>query len=308
LPLCRDLATLLGGRIWLTSEPEVGSTFFVEVPTVYVGEAYRPEDSSALPEPEFHRVPVLYIEDEPESASVFEALLRQTEFQAILAFTVAQAEMWMSRHTPAAIVADVYIASEPIWDYVQRLRASSPHIPLIVTSAYADPVTALHRGANAFLLKPLEAPALLGELRRLTAQTGTRRLLLVDDNEVSRYILREILDLPWLQIDEVSNGTDALAAINQAPPDGLILDLLMPDMSGFDILKTIRAHQTTVNLPVLIYTSKLLSESEQRQLEGLDASIVRKEDVSNRLSAQPFLDWARACGLLPDYSVREQQA
>jgi CheY-like chemotaxis protein len=286
----------------------VGSTFFVEVPTAYVGEAFHPEDSSALPEPEFHRVPVLYLEDEPESASVFEALLRKTEFQPILAFTVAQADMWMSRHTPAAIVADVYVATEPIWEYVQCLRASSPHIPLIVTSAYADPAAALHRGANAFLPKPLEAASLLGELRRLTAQTGTRRLLLVDDNEVSRYILREILDLPWLQIDEVSNGTDALASINQAPPDGLILDLLMPDMSGFDILKTIRAHQKTENLPVLIYTSKLLSESEQRQLEALDARIVRKEDVSNRLSAQPFLDWARASGLLPDYSVREQQA
>ncbi|MGA3130274.1 MAG: ATP-binding protein [Terracidiphilus sp.] len=306
LPLCRDLATLLGGRIWLTSEPGVGSTFFVELPTVYVGETFRPEDSSALPEPEFHRLPVLYLEDEPESASVFEALLRKTEFQPILAFTAAQADMWMSRHTPAAIVADVYIATEPSWEYLQRLRASSPHTPLIVTSAYADPGAALSRGANAFLPKPLEAAALLGELRRLTAQTGTRRLLLVDDNEVSRYILREILDLPWLQIDEVSNGTDALAAINQAPPDGLILDLLMPDMSGFDILKTMRAHQNTENLPVLIYTSKLLSESEQRQLEGLNASVVRKEDVSNRLSAQPFLDWARASGLLPDYSVREQ--
>lgn len=303
LPLCRDLATLLGGRIWLTSEPGAGSTFFVQVPSAYVGEAFRAEDSYSLPEPEFHRVPVLYLEDDPESANVFECLLRKTEFQPILALTLAQAEMWMSRHVPAAIVADVYIGAEPVWEYLKRLRTSLPQIPIIVTSAYADPASALNRGANAFLAKPLEPAALLSELRRLTAQTGTRRILLVDDNEVSRYILREILDQPWLQIDEVSNGTDALAAIHQSAPDGLILDLLMPDMSGFDILKTMRAHPKTENLPVLIYTSKLLSESEQKQLEGLRAPVVRKEEISNRLSAQPFLDWARASGLLPDYSV-----
>jgi signal transduction histidine kinase/CheY-like chemotaxis protein len=308
LPLCRDLATLLGGRIWLTSEPGMGSTFFVEMPSVYVGEAFRPDDSSSLPEPEFHRIPVLYIEDEQETAKVFEALLRKTEFQPILVSSQAQAELWMSRHAPAAIVADVYIGAEPIWEYIRHLRVVSPQIPVIVTSAFSDPTAAFSRGANVFLPKPLEADTLLGELRRLTAQTGIRRVLLVDDNEVSRYILREILDQPWLEIEEVSNGTDALAAIHQAPPDGLILDLLMPDMSGFDILRTMRAHQKTEKLPVLVYTSKLLTDSEQKQLEGLNAPVVRKEDVSNRLSAQPFLDWARASGLLPDYSVRERDA
>jgi signal transduction histidine kinase/CheY-like chemotaxis protein len=308
LPLCRDMATLLGGRIWLTSEPGAGSTFFVEVPPIYVGEAFRPEDSHSPPEPEFQRVPVLYIEDEPPSAKLFETLLRKTEFQPILAATVAQAEAWRARHAPAAIVADVYLGGEPIWQYIAHLRELCPQIPILVTSAYADPLAALKSGANAFLPKPLEAATLLGELRRLTAQVGSRRILLVDDNEVSRYILREILDQPWLNIDEVSNGADALAAIDQAPPDGLILDLLMPDISGFDILRTMRAHPKTENLPVLIYTSKFLSDSERKQLEELKALVVRKEDVSNRLSAQPFLDWARASGLLPDYSVGEQQA
>jgi len=308
LPLCRDLATLLGGRIWLTSQPGEGSTFFVEVPSVYVGEAYRPEESPALPEPEFHRMPVLYIEDEPNSAKMFEALLRRSEFQPILAFTMAQAEMWMSRHTPAAIVSDVYLGDEPVWEFMRRLRSGAPHVPLIVTSAYAGAADAPRRGASAFLPKPLDAATLLGELRRLTAQTGTRRILIVDDNDVSRYILREILDQPWLEIDEASNGADALVAIDKSVPDGLILDLLMPDMSGFDILKAMRAHPNTEKLPVLIYTSKLLSESEQKQLEALNAPVVRKEDVSNRLSAQPFLDWARTSGLLPDCTVREQTA
>ena len=308
LPLCRDLAALLGGRIWLTSELGAGSTFFVEVPAMYVGEAFRPEDSSDLPEPEFHRVPVLYLEDDAETAKIFEFLLRKTEFQPILASTIAQADAWTSRHTPAAIVVDIMIGEEPIWPYMERLRETSPHIPILAASAYAEPLEALKRGASSFLPKPLEAASLLGELRRLTAQMGIRRILVVDDNEVSRYILREILDQPWLEIEEVARGTEALAAIDESLPDGLILDLLMPDMSGFDILKTMRAHPKTENLPVLIYTSKLLSESERKQLEGLNASVVRKEDVSNRLSAQPFLDWARASGIVPGGSVTKRES
>jgi signal transduction histidine kinase/CheY-like chemotaxis protein len=308
LPLCRDLANLLGGRIWLTSEPGVGSTFFVEVPSAYVGEAFRPEEPSALPAPEFHRMPVLYLEDELESAAVFEGLLRKTEFQPILANSVARAEAWMSKHTPAAIVSDIYLGEEAIWQFIARLRDNFPQIPIIVTSAYSEPLAALKRGANAFLPKPLEAGTLLSELRRLTAQTGTRRILLVDDNEVSRYILREILDLPWLEIEEVSNGADALALLEQAPPDGIILDLLMPDISGLDILKTMRSHPTSEKLPVLVYTSKVLSDSEQKLLEGLNAPVVRKEDVSNRLSPQPFLDWARTSGLLPDFSGKQHDA
>jgi DNA-binding response OmpR family regulator len=90
--------------------------------------AFRPEDSSALAEPEFHRVPVLYLEDEPETARVFETLLRKTEFQPMLAATVAQAEAWMLRRTPAAIVAEVYIGGEPIW---QPIRFQSRQQPVI---------------------------------------------------------------------------------------------------------------------------------------------------------------------------------
>jgi len=146
---------------------------------------------------------------------------------------------------------------------------------------------------------------LLTELRRLTAQLGTKRVLLVDDNDVSRYILRELLDQPWLEISEVSNGTDAANQLRENRPDGLILDLLMPDISGFEILRQVRADKDTEDLPVLIYTSKRLTENERTQLESMRARIIRKEDVSTRLSAQPFIDWMKNAGLTPETTSRE---
>jgi CheY-like chemotaxis protein len=164
----------------------------------------------------------------------------------------------------------------------------------------------LARGANLFLHKPLERDVLLRELRNLTVQTGTRRLLMVDDNEVSRYILRDLLSQPWLDIREASNGTEALKALGEGLPDAVILDLLMPDMSGFDILKKLRAEPATQSLPVLIYTSKVLSDAETAQLDLLGARVIRKEDVTSRLSAQPFLDWVKSVGIAPEIGARER--
>src|SRR5579862_3577101 len=87
LPLCRNLAMLLGGKLWLESEEGRGSTFFVQIPAVYVGEAVSSEEPGGLPAPEFHRTPILFLEDSPETAHIFESFLRNSEFQPILAST-----------------------------------------------------------------------------------------------------------------------------------------------------------------------------------------------------------------------------
>ncbi len=259
----------------------------------------QPQEAGNLPVPEFHRTPVLVLEDNPETPRILESYLRNTEFQPILAPGLAQAEVWTARHTPAAVVSDIYLGDDTCWGFLARIREKHPGLPLIATSIYDETGKALQRGINVFLPKPIERETLLRELRRLTAQTGIRRLLLVDDNDVSRYILRELLHQPWLEIEEASNGTAALAALQHQIPDALILDLLMPDIGGFEILRQLRASPATENLPVLIYTSKPLSETERAQLETWRARVVRKEDVSTRLSAQPFLDWLSTAGLSP---------
>ena len=303
LPLCRNLAMLLGGEIWFESELGKGATFFCRIPTVYVGESFDRDESVTLPAPEFHRAPVLFLEDNPETGHVFELFLRNSEFQPILTSTVAQAEVWTARHTPAAVVADVYIGDEQSWGFISRMREKHPDLPLLMTSAYDDGNAALARGCSLFLPKPVDRETLLRELRRLTLQTGTRRLLLVDDNEVSRYILRDLLSQPWLDVREASNGKEALRLLKEGLPDALILDLLMPDISGFEILRQLRASAATEKLPVLIYTSKVLTDSERAELESSSVKIVRKEDVTSRLSAQPFLDWVKSIGIAPKAAV-----
>src|SRR5580704_6013004 len=136
LPLCRNLAALLGGRLWLESELGAGSRFFVEIPMVYVGEAAQTEGADLLPSPEFHRTPVLIVEDNPETASLFESYLRNSEFQPIIANDLQQAEAWMARHTPAVLLSDIYFGEDTAWEFIRQVRRNLPHLPLILTSAY----------------------------------------------------------------------------------------------------------------------------------------------------------------------------
>ena len=172
LPLCRNLALLLGGRIWLDSELGRGSTFFVRLPAVYVGELNLPDGPTMPPAPEFHRTPVLILEDDEETAHLIESYLRDTEFQAILTSTVAQSEVWTARHTPAAVVADIYIGDDQSWGFIARLRERLPELPIIVTSVHNEPQIAIARGGNLFLPKPVAPNVLVHELRRLTSNIG----------------------------------------------------------------------------------------------------------------------------------------
>ncbi|MBS1804253.1 MAG: response regulator [Acidobacteria bacterium] len=305
LPLCRNLAKLLGGSIWLESELGKGSTFFVRIPAIYVGEKLEADEAEMPPAPEYHRSPVLILEDNIETARLFESYLRNSEFQAILAANVAQAEVWTARHAPAAVIADVYLEEELCWGFLTRVRERWPDLVCIASSASDESETARQYEVSAFLQKPVDRDVLLQELRSRVSQAESRRILLVDDNEIARYILRDLLDQPWLNIREASNGTDAFAAIEQEIPDAVILDILMPDMSGFDVLRKLRGSSATEKLPVLIYTSKDLSESERSELETLNASVIKKAEVSSRLSAKPFLDWAKSAGVSPEDMTTE---
>jgi signal transduction histidine kinase/CheY-like chemotaxis protein len=308
LPLCRNLALLLGGNIEVQSEPGRGSIFSLIVPAHYVGEAILQEDAEALPAPEFHRAPILYVESDAAAAQDFESWLQETEFQPILARGLAQAQAWTARHVPTAVIINTAVDGGAGWEFLDHLRETCVNVPIIVTSNLDERENAIQRGAGAFLPIPLDRETLVGELRRLTLTSGVKKLLLVDDNEVSRYILRELLCQPWLRIEEASNGREALEALGHALPDALILDLLMPDMSGFDILRELRSKPETAELPVLIYTSKPLTESERTLLESWNAQMMRKDDIATRLSAQPFLEWIKTNTLTQSQPSRESHA
>lgn len=292
LPLCRKMAVLLGGKVWVTSELGRGSSFFVELPIVYKGEADVAGSREEMPAPEFSRPTLLLIAPDAQTFSLIDPSFKTSEFQLIHVESLERAETWLQRHQPRAVVLDVEGLGNPGWDFLRFFpKPDDPNeqIPVIAVTTPRDSRQALDSGAALAISKPLEAASLLQDVRRVTRQEKPKKLLLVDDNDLSLYILRELLDRPWLNLVEAHNGQEALDMIDREQPDAVILDLVMPGMGGFEVLQKLRDQEQTRRLPVIVYTSKLLTGEEKKRLTDLAAGLIAKSDVTTSLSPESLL-------------------
>ena len=288
LPLCRQMALLLGGKVWVKSELGRGSSFFAELPIVYKGEGDTEAVREEMPSPEFSRSAVLLIDSEQNTFSMLEPDFRTSEFQLIHMESLERAESWLQRHRPGAVVCDM--SSSTAWDFLRFFpQQQGVAVPFVAVTTPEDLPRAIELGASLAISRPLEPGTLLRDLRGITKQEQPKKLLLVDDNDLSLYILRELLDRPWLNLLEAHNGREALEMIDRERPDAVILDLVMPGMGGFEVLQHLRAKEHTRQLPVIVYTSKILSGEEKERLKGYSAGLVAKSDVTRTLSPESLL-------------------
>jgi signal transduction histidine kinase/DNA-binding response OmpR family regulator len=298
LPLSRNLAALLGGRVWVESQVGQGSSFFAEFPAVYRGEAALQGDLQAR---DFNRPPVLLVDDSAGAFTAIEPFFRNSEFQLVHMDTLERASKWLSIHTPMAIVANMYLQGSSIGAffkaYKKGLRSGAKKPALIAVSLYDDASMASLNGADLFFKKPYDALVLMREIRRLAEQAQPKRLLLVDDNEISRYILRQLLDQPWLTLTEARNGEECLREIEARLPDALILDMTMPGLNGMEVLEILRSREETRALPVIVYTAKALSPAERSRIERLEAAVVSKNDIATTLAPTKILNMLASYGI-----------
>jgi signal transduction histidine kinase/DNA-binding response OmpR family regulator len=280
LPLSKKLAELLGGGVAVQSAPGQGSVFSVTVPREYrVGEAIEVADEDWVVDP--GRVPVLVVEDDPADAFALRRLLASTRYQPILARTVAAAKQAFERVTPIAILLDVVLLGEETWRMILGLRGDevAGNIPIIVMSSAGGERKALHLGADAYLSKPVDATELLDHLDRLTGNRSVTRVLVVDDEEVARYLIRQLLPRGVYDVQEATTGTEGLARLLTKPPDVLLLDLRMPEMNGFELLERISGETGLGSVPAIVLTSALLSPGERQRLKRA-SRIMSKSDLS----------------------------
>ncbi|HEX2238884.1 MAG TPA: response regulator, partial [Gammaproteobacteria bacterium] len=307
LAISRELAYLLGGEIQLRSEAGTGSTFTLYLPLRYVNPPVAARtrgektgsvnESDTLPAVQMAERPsvqmpddrdaltpddtvLLIIEDDPHYARLLVDLAHDTGFKVLVAMRGVEALALAREYRPSAVSLDVFLPDMLGWTVLSQLKRDpdTRHIPVQIITLDEDRQHGLARGAFSFMTKPSTTDALETALARIKrfVSPHRKRLLVIEDSAAEQLSITELLGHDDIDITPVSTGAEALAALDGQAYDCAVLDLRLPDMSGFEVLDGIREHASQPDLPVVVFTGKELSAQEDAQLRMLARSIVVK--------------------------------
>ena len=226
-----------------------------------------------------HRV-LLIIEDDDKFAGIVRDLSRELGFQCLVAGTAEEALKLARRFKPSAVVLDVGLPDESGLMVLDRLKRddATRHIPIHVVSAADHSQTALSLGAVGYLVKPVKREALAGVLKSLEAKlsSSVRRILIVEDDPVQREAVGRLLSSGDVETVGVGTAAECLALLRDQTFDCMVLDLSLPDASGFSLLETLSQAGEHAFPPVIVYTGHDLSADDEQRLRRYSSSIIIK--------------------------------
>jgi len=274
LALVKRFVELQGGRVSVESSPGRGSTFSFRLP---VRSRAAVISRAAEIAPAEDRI--LVVEDDANAYDLIASALRSAGYSAARARYGEEAIKLACDLKPLAITLDLVLSGIDGWEVLKRLKArdDTRDIPIVIISVVENRDLGIALGADDYFVKPVDRERLLGRVRTLASRGEShRRLLLIDDDAAVHSLLDAELSTAGFLIESAFSGEQGLLAARESVPDVIILDLMMPGMSGFEVADSLKEDPLTANIPILVLTSKEISADERRDLQTKVTSFVQK--------------------------------
>jgi len=274
LALSRTLAEMMGGDLLAESNPGQGSRFTLRLPI--------PESSEAARQSDHVSGTVLVIDDDPSVLELMRRYLEREGFHIVTALDGERGLELARELQPLAITLDVLMPNMDGWEVLSALKADerTADIPVLMLTILEGRDKGFALGAAEYLTKPIDRVRLARALNRYRLDHGSNTVLLVEDEPEIRELMRRTLEAEGWDIREAANGLEALEALALEVPRAVLLDLMMPEMDGFQFLSEIRTNPEWGSVPVIVITAMELSVEQRRRLEVAAQRVMHKSAYS----------------------------
>ncbi|TME51808.1 MAG: response regulator [Chloroflexi bacterium] len=296
LALTKRLAVLHGGDVSVESQVGKGTTFTVRLPAHSVAPqewpARKPEKARQV---EAGRPLVLVVEDNPQAAEILGRHLEVGGFRMEIARNGTDALRMARELKPVAVTLDILLPEIDGWEVLTRLKQdeSTRNIPVVVVSVVDNPALGRALGAIDYFVKPIDGRGLLSRLEQFTFTTKVKReevrVLVVDDEQSNLDLIEGLLKPAGFSVLRANGGQEGIDMAKSRLPNLILLDLMMPGVSGFEVVEQLRAEDRTRTIPIMVLTAKTLTADDKRSLNGNVAAIFQR----NSVAGAELIEWLR---------------
>jgi len=295
LALTKRFAELHGGTVTVESEVGRGSTFTIRLPMAAGAHPAAPSPAPA-PDVEADRPLVLVVDDNLQAAEIIGRHLDSGGFRHRVARSGTEALRLAADLKPMAVTLDILLPEIDGWEVLTRLKENpaTRNIPVVVLSVVDKPALGRALGAIDYFVKPVDGKALLSRLDQYTFTTKAKRsevrVLVVDDEPANLDLVASLLEPAGFTVLKAGGGEEGIDLARSQLPSLILLDLMMPGVNGFDVVEQLRADEKTRPIPVMVLTSKTLTENEKKDLNRNVAAIFER----NSVAGPELIEWLRS--------------